>query len=208
MGCSFLLHRIFSIQGSNLGLLHCSQILYHLSHQGSPIIGDAKVGSQEIPRVTGKFGLQIQNEAGQRLTVLPRQCAGPSKHLFQPHKRGPDGQYWNQIDYILYSWRWRSSIQSAKTRLGADCGSDLELLISSKVKFTQSCPTLCDPVDYTVYGILQARILKWVAFPFSRGSSQPRDWNQVSHLAGRFFTSWATRETQEHCSGVGSLFLL
>ena len=44
-----------------------------------------------------------------------------------------------------------------------------------KVKVAQSCLTLCDPMDYTVHGILQARILEWVAFPFSRGSSQPRD---------------------------------
>ena len=63
----------------------------------------------------------------------------------------------------------------------------------------QSCPTLCDPMDCSppgssVHGILQARILGWVAFPFSRGSSQPRDRTQVSHIAGRFFTSWATRE--------------
>ena len=43
-----------------------------------------------------------------------------------------------------------------------------------KVKVAQSCPTLCDPIDYTVHGILQARILEWVAYPFSRGSSQPR----------------------------------
>ena len=46
-------------------------------------------------------------------------------------------------------------------------------------------------MDYTVHGILQARIVEWVAFPFSRGSSQPRDWTQVSCIAGRFFTSWA-----------------
>ena len=71
----------------------------------------------------------------------------------------------------------------------------------SEVKVAQSCPTLCDPVDYTVHGILQARILKSVAFPFSRGSSQPRDWTQVSHIAGSFFTSWATREAQEYWSG-------
>ena len=45
-----------------------------------------------------------------------------------------------------------------------------------------------------VHGILQARILEWVAFASSRGSSQPRDWTQVSHTAGRFFTSWATKE--------------
>ena len=44
-----------------------------------------------------------------------------------------------------------------------------------KMKVAQSCPTLCNPMDYTVRGILQARILEWVAFPFSRGSSQPRD---------------------------------
>ena len=62
------------------------------------------------------------------------------------------------------------------------------------VKVAQSCPTLCDPMDYTVHGILQARILEWVAFLFSRGSSQPRDRTQVSHTAGGFFTSWATRE--------------
>ena len=52
-----------------------------------------------------------------------------------------------------------------------------------------------------VHGILQARILEWVAFPFSRGSSQPRDQTQVSRIASVFFTSWATREAQEHWSG-------
>ena len=49
--------------------------------------------------------------------------------------------------------------------------------------------TLCDPMNYTVHGIFQARILEWVAIPFSRGSSQPRDRTQVSHIAGGFFTS-------------------
>ena len=63
----------------------------------------------------------------------------------------------------------------------------------------QMCPTLCDPMDCnppssSVHGILQARILEWVAFPFSRGSSQPRDQTEVSCTAGGFFTSWATRE--------------
>ena len=58
-----------------------------------------------------------------------------------------------------------------------------------KVKVTQSCPTLYDPIDYTVHRILQARILEWIACPFSRGSSQPRDQTQVSHIAGSFFTS-------------------
>ena len=58
-----------------------------------------------------------------------------------------------------------------------------------KVKVPQLSPTLCDPMDYIVHGILQARILEWVAFPFSRGSSQLRDQTQVSRIAGRFFTS-------------------
>ena len=58
-----------------------------------------------------------------------------------------------------------------------------------KVKVTQSCPTLFDPIDYTVHGILQARILERVAFPLSRGSSQARDQTQVPHIVGRFFTS-------------------
>ena len=84
------------------------------------IIGDwnAKIGSQEIPGVTGKFGLGVQNEAGQRLTEF---CQENSliiaNTLFQQHKRklymwtSPDGQYRNQIDHILCSQRWCSSIQ-------------------------------------------------------------------------------------------------
>ena len=56
-------------------------------------------------------------------------------------------------------------------------------------------------MDYTVHGILQAKIVEWVAIPFSRGSLQPRDQTQVSHIAGRFFTNWATREAQEYWSG-------
>ena len=58
-----------------------------------------------------------------------------------------------------------------------------------KVKVAQSCLTLCDPIGYTVHGILQARILEWVAFSFSKGSFQPRDGTQVSRIAGRLFTS-------------------
>ena len=65
---------------------------------------------------------------------------------------------------------------------------------SLKVKVAQSCLTLCDPMDSTVHGILWARILEWVAIPFSRGSSQPRDQTQVFRIAGRFFTNWAIRE--------------
>ena len=74
-------------------------------------------------------------------------------------------------------------------------------MIPLKVLVVQSCRTVCDRMDYSVegssvHGILQARILKWVVVPFSRGSSQPRDRTWVSCIAGRFFTIWATRETQ------------
>ena len=65
-----------------------------------------------------------------------------------------------------------------------------------KAKISQLCPTLCQPMDFIVHGILQARILEWVAIPFFRGSSQPRDRTQVSQIAGEFFTIWATREAQ------------
>ena len=98
---------IFPTQGSNPGLLHCRQILYSLSHQGSPIL----------------------------------------------------------------------------------CMSEV----------AQSCPTLCDPMDYSppgssIHRIFQGRVLEGVVISFSRGSSRPRDWTQVSRIAGRHFTVWATRE--------------
>ena len=84
-----------------------------------------------------KFGLGVQKEAGQRLTEFCQENVQVTANtLFQQHKRrlytwtSPDGQYWNQIDHILWSQRWRSSIQLAKTRLGADCGSDHGLFIA------------------------------------------------------------------------------
>ena len=89
------------------------------------IIGEwnAKVGSQETPGVTGKFGLGIQNEAGQRVTEFCQENALViANTLFQQHKRriyiwtSPDGQHQNQIDYSLCSQRWRSSIQSEKNK--------------------------------------------------------------------------------------------
>ena len=69
---------------------------------------------------------------------------------------------------------------------------------ATQMKVAQLCPTLCYPMDYTVHGILQARILEWVTFPFSRGSSKSRDQTQVSHIPGGFFTSWATKEAHEY----------
>jgi len=133
-----------------------------------------EVGSQEKPGVTGNFGLGIQNGAGQRLIEFCQEnTLVIANTLFQQHKRrlytwtSPDGQDQNQIDYILCSQRWRSSIQSKqnktkqknKTRPGADCGSDHELLIA-KFRLTlkkvgkTTIPFRYDlnqiPYDYTV----------------------------------------------------------
>ena len=132
------------------------------------IVGDwdEKVGSQETPEVTGKFGLGIQNEAGQRLIEFCQENALViANTLFQQHKRrlntrtSPDGQHRNQTYYILCSQRWRSSIQSTKSRPGADCGSYHELLITEiRLKLKKvgkiSRPFRYDinqiPYDYTV----------------------------------------------------------
>ena len=103
------------------------------------IIGgwNAKVGSKKTPGVKGKFGFGVQNEAGQRLIELSQEnTLAIANTLFQQRKRrlytwkSPDGHHRTQIDYISCSQSGRSSIQSAKARLGADCGSDHEFLIA------------------------------------------------------------------------------
>ena len=124
-----------------------------------------QVESQEIPGVIGKFGLGVQNEAGQRLIEFYQENALViANTLFQQHKRrlntwtSPDGQHWNQTDYIC-SQRWRSSIVSEKTRLGAECGSVHELLIAKfRIKLKKEGKTTRPfrydlnqiPYDYTV----------------------------------------------------------
>ena len=124
------------------------------------------MGSQETPRKTGKLGHGVQNKADHRLAEF---CQGNAlviaNTLFQQHKRrlytwtSPDGQYQSQTDYILCIQRWRSSIQSAKTRPGADCGSDHELLIAKfRLKLKKVGKTTRSfrynlyqiPYDYTV----------------------------------------------------------
>ena len=127
------------------------------------IIGDwnTKVGNQETPEVTGKFGLGVQNEAGKRLTEFCQENALVIVNtLFQQHKRrhylwaSPDGQHQNQTDYILCSQRWRHTMQSAKTSPGADCGSDHELLIAKFIlKLTKEGKTTT-PFMYDLNQIL------------------------------------------------------
>ena len=88
--------------------------------------------------------------------------------------------------------QWSDTCAAFKTRNNDKRGSTVKVLVA------QLCPTLCDPMDYNppgswVHGIFQARIPEWVAIPFSSRPSQPRDRTWVSHIAGRFFTVWATR---------------
>ena len=96
----------------------------------------AKVGSQEIPGLIGKFGLGVQNEAGQRLRVLPREHIGHSKCSLPTTQETVlymDITKWSvpKSDWLYYLyWRWRNSVQSVKTRPGVDCVSDHELLIA------------------------------------------------------------------------------
>ena len=112
-----------------------------------------------------------------------------------------------EADTVSWGWSW-----CADTRIyllfnlsGHDfCrffkrNSRIIYIIRMCVLVLQSCLTLWDPMDYSLpgsflHGVFQARILEWVAMPFSRGSSWPRDWAQVSCTAGRCFTFWATRE--------------
>ena len=117
---------------------------------------NAKVGSQELLGVTGKFGLGVQNEAGQRLAEFCQENALVIANiLFQQHKRrlyiwtSPDGQYQNQIDYIFCSQRWRSSIQSAKARLGVYCGSDHGVLIAKLILKLKKVRKTTRPFSWT-----------------------------------------------------------
>ena len=105
--------------------------------EGFSIVNEAEVEGQEIPGVTGKFGLGVQNEAGKRLVEFCQESTLViANTLFQQHKRRP--HTWTSPDVntkirliIFFAWniRWKSSTQSAKTKPGADCGSDHELLI-------------------------------------------------------------------------------
>ena len=101
------------------------------------------------------------------------------------------------VAYPFSNWSFRPKNWTGVSCIAGRSFTNWAIREDPTVKVTQSCPTLCNPMDYMVHGILQARILEWVAIPFSRGSSQPRDQTQVSHIAGGSFTSWATREAHE-----------
>ena len=136
----------------------------------------------------------MQNEAGQRLLEFCQENALVIAHtLFQQHKRrlytwtSPNGQHRNQIDYILCSQRWRSSIQSTKTRPGADCSSDHELLITKfRLKLTKVRKTARSfrydlnqiPYDYTVEVRNRFKGLDLFVTLYRRQGSRPSPWKR------------------------------
>ena len=124
-----------------------------------------------------------QRNATQNHNEVPISCQSewlPSQTL-QTINGGEGECCWRECKLVQPLWRtvWR--------------------FLESESEVTQSCPTLCDPIDCSlpsssVHGILQARIVDWVAISFSRGSSRHREWTRVSHIGGRRFNFWATRE--------------
>ena len=123
------------------------------------------------------------------------------------------------LEWVTFPFSRGSSQPRNRTQVSGIAADSLSAEPQSESEVAQSCLTLCDPVDSSppyssVHGILQAKILEWVAISFSRGSSWPRDRTQVSRIAGRCFNLWATREAHAEPqgkpknTGVGSLSLL
>ena len=110
---------------------------------------------------------------------------------------------WSDYPFVCLSTSlYKDTKQSNQIEIGAQA-IPVWPHLEWKVKVTQSCVTLCDPMDYTVHGIFQASILEQVDFPFSRGSSQPRNRTGISCIAGGFFTKWEIKEaTWSHLSQI------
>ena len=132
-----------------------------------PFQCNAKVGSQETPRVTGKFSLGIWNEVGKSLTEFCQENALVIANTLFQHKRrlytwtSPECQHRNRIDYILGSQRWRGSTESTKTRLGDACGSDHELLIAKFRLKLKKVGKTTRPFRYDLNQIPYDYTVKW-----------------------------------------------
>ena len=132
------------------------------------------------------FGFHIRSIENVLNTLMP---GGKHRHSLLQGSLGNSSVQCTRKDHFLISWLSKS----------------YQLWLCMLCSVAQSCPTLCNPMNCSPPGssvreVLQARILEWVTMPSSRGSSHPRDWTQVSHIAGRFFTIWTTREAQEYRS--------
>ena len=152
-------------------------------------VASTQFKKQKINRTLEALSLgltKVKNQKGKDDVIF---CPGERRKSIEERRKGEDRRKRGKERGA----GWKKELGQRKP----ERKRHLPIYPESEMKVIQSCPTLCDPIDYTVHGILQARILEWVAVPFSRGSSQPRDWTQVSSIASRFLTSWATRKAAE-----------
>ena len=123
-------------------------------------------------------------------------------HLYRSHRVSPAWNWWCTITWLLKERKDNHTFLCFTSTVYMVAVLTLwlkKVMKESESEVVQSCPTLCDPMDCSLpgssaHGIFQARILEWVAISFSRGSSRPRDWTQVSCIVGRRITIWATRK--------------
>ena len=134
----------------------------------------------------------------------------PPSYLSHPEPGAPCLPLWQaqlQFPWLIFQHsvaKWVNSIQRGKREGSCALALNPKSILLANFPWiksqTQSCLTLCNPMDYnppvsSVHRILEARIPEWVAISFSRGPSQPTDWTRVSCISGGVFTIWATKET-------------
>ena len=173
------------IEPASPGLLHCRRILYLLSHNGSP------TDSVPTKKVTCLRSIHPEDSPDTVLDIITLLLGFYSKVKIS------ESMFVYFVCYLNGTLEW---VIVACTQFAIFwLGDQLAFLEVRWGEVTQSCPTLCNPVDcnllgFSVHGILQARILEWIAISFSRGSSQPRDRTWISRIGGRHFNLWATGE--------------
>ena len=187
VGSHSFLQGIFPTQESNPGLPHCGRILFQLSHQGSPAHIEWMNES-----VNGYMNKQLLVFPG----YIETNCC-TFYFLFLTSTFCFDSPWSFFVCLFWFNSRHWSFLFFKFS------STERFRVVGIKMLVAPSCSTLCNPMDSnlpgsSVHGIFQARILEWVAFPFSRESSQPRDQTQVSCIAGGFFTYWTTREALVH----------
>ena len=190
VGCHSLLQGIFPTQGPNPGFPHCRQILYQLSHQQSPRILEwvAYPFSSRSSRPRNQTGVSCI--AGRFFTSWATRE--------DPILLNKKNNIWDfRVPVAYFPWTV-FVVLPYKVHL-VTVYLKIALYFVCVCADSQWCPTLCDPMDWSppgssVHGILQARILEWVAISSSRGSSRPRVWTGISCIGRQILSHWATRE--------------
>ena len=185
MGCHLLLQRIFLTQGLNPCLPHCRQTLYHLSHQGSPYF------SHSVPYKGGRRSKRQKTMRWRKQVAAVMWTKGPKNpdSLQKLEKTDstlapPEGaNYASTLTLAQWNWFQKYRLWNCK-KIHWCCFVLVTSVVSDSLQ-----PMDCSPSGSSVHGILQARILEWVAMRSSGGSSQPRGWTRVSCFPGRFFAA-------------------